>query len=76
MSLSRKRDPEMLDRLERAFERERGHRRRPVWPLECETVIAHVFKCVCCGRTRREEDRREPDSEVCVHCVRAAGFEG
>jgi hypothetical protein len=75
MSQSRKRDPEMFDLLERAFERERGHRRRPAWPLECYTAAAHVFKCVCCGKTRPDEQRREPASEVCMRCVRAAGFE-
>jgi hypothetical protein len=64
-----------LDRLQRALERERGHRRLPRWPLEHDSVFKHVFTCECCGRQRREEDRREPRSEVCIQCVRAAGFE-
>jgi hypothetical protein len=33
-----------------------------------------AIKCVCCGRNRRVEEGREPESEVCVRCVRAAGF--
>jgi len=33
-----------------------------------------TFKCVCCGRNRKAEEQREPQSEVCVRCVRAAGF--
>jgi hypothetical protein len=64
----------MLDRIATAFERERGNRRFRQWPLECETTYAHVFKCVCCGKTRPEQDRREPASEVCIHCVEEAGF--
>jgi len=75
MSQNQKQDRAMVDRLAGAFERERGHRRRPAWPLECYTAAAHVFKCVCCGKTRPDEQRREPDSEVCIRCVRAAGFE-
>jgi hypothetical protein len=64
---------EVTDRLQTAFERERQHRRRPLWPPEFESTLVHVFKCVCCERERREEDRREPDSEVCIYCVLAAG---
>jgi hypothetical protein len=63
-----------VDRLGRAFAREREHRRVLLLPLEYDCVLAHVFKCACCGRTRREEERREPDSEVCLSCVRDAGF--
>jgi hypothetical protein len=66
---------ESVDRLERAFERERWHRRVQPLPVSFDTVQAHVFVCVCCGRRRRDEDRREPDSEVCVQCVQAAGFD-
>lgn len=61
------------DRIAAAFARER-EARRCVAPLEYESALAHVFECACCGRIRREEERREPDSEVCVRCVRAAGF--
>lgn len=62
------------DRIAAAFERERGDRTFPRRPLECDTTYAHVFRCVCCGRKRREEDRREPNSEVCIQCVEEAGF--
>ncbi len=61
-----------MDRIARAFEREREHRR--VLVPECDSAFAHVFWCVCCGRLRGEEERREPRSEVCVRCVREAGF--
>jgi hypothetical protein len=64
-----------LDPIGRAFERERENRRVVTLPLEFDTVLAHVFRCVCCGKTRPEEQRREPGSEVCIRCVRAAGFE-
>ena len=58
----------------KAFSREREHR-RVLWPpTEFHSARARVFRCVCCGRPRREEERREPESEVCVRCVRAAGF--
>jgi hypothetical protein len=67
-------DFRLRDPIALAFARERDARRCVVWPLECESVFAHVFKCVCCGKTRPEEERREPESEVCVQCVRAAGF--
>lgn len=46
------------------------------WPMECETAAEHVSRCVGCERLRREEDRREPESEVCVQCEREAGFAG
>jgi hypothetical protein len=62
------------DCLARAFERERWHRRVLYLPVSFDTARAHVFECVCCGRCRREEDRREPDSEVCIQCVNEAGF--
>lgn len=62
------------DRLALAFAREREARRWLRWPLEYDSVYAHVFKCVCCGETRPEEQRREPGSEVCLGCVGAAGF--
>jgi hypothetical protein len=62
------------DRIARSLEREREHAQVPRWPPEYDSVFAHFFWCVCCGRTRGEELRREPASEVCVHCVAAAGF--
>ena len=64
----------VLDRIGRAFAREREARFWPVWPPGVVVMHAAVFKCVCCGKQRRGEDRREPESEVCVQCVRAAGY--
>ena len=64
---------DFMDRIDRAFERERAAR-EVCWPPEDDSVWEHVFRCVCCGRSRREELRREPDSEVCVRCVEAAGL--
>ena len=63
---------EVRDLLRAALDREREHRRIRR-PPETDTSWAHVFRCVCCNRLRREEYRREPDSEVCVLCVAAAG---
>ncbi len=60
------------DWLTVAFRREREHRR--VWIPECDSVFGHVFQCVCCGRVRGEEERREPRSSLCIRCVREAGF--
>jgi hypothetical protein len=61
------------DVIAAAWEREREHRRRPVVPLEQESVLRHLFRCVCCGRLRQDERRREPRSQVCVFCVEEAG---
>jgi hypothetical protein len=44
-------------------------------PLENDTVHWHVFKCELCGRVRNEDDRREPDSEICRFCEEDAGFD-
>ncbi len=60
------------DRIARAFAREVDHAR--VSTPECDTVMDHVFRCVCCGRLRGEEERREPRSGLCIRCVREAGF--
>jgi hypothetical protein len=62
------------DRIGRAFEREREARFWPVWQPEFVPPQPGAFKCVCCGQTRKAEERREPESEVCVRCVRAAGY--
>ena len=62
------------DRIARAVGRERAHRRVVLPSPEYETIWDHVFTCVCCGRVRGDEVRREPASEVCMRCVRAAGF--
>ena len=62
------------DPIALAFAREREARRVLRWPMEQDSVFFHVFRCECCGKIRPEEQRREPDSEVCVICVRAAGF--
>ena len=68
-------DPEgYQDRIAQALGREQEHRRVPFLVPECDTVWAHVFRCVCCGRLRGEQERREPESEVCIRCVRDAGF--
>ena len=60
------------DRIARAVRREREHRQ--VGTLESDSVIGHVFQCVCCGRVCGDEERREPSSEVCMRCVGDAGF--
>jgi transcription elongation factor Elf1 len=60
------------DRLARAVAREREQAR--VEMPERGTALDHVFECVCCGKVRGEEERREPNSEVCVRCVEDAGF--
>jgi hypothetical protein len=62
---------EFRDPITRAYERERRARVRF---LEEDCGGEHLFKCVCCGRRRTNGKRREPDSEVCIHCVREAGF--
>lgn len=58
-----------------ALRREREHRRRPAVPPAQEANCRHVFRCVCCERPRADKHRREPDSEVCVFCVTAAGLD-
>ena len=60
------------DRIARATEREREHRR--VRLPEGDGVWAHVFRCVCCGRLRGDQERREARSLVCIRCVREAGY--
>ena len=62
------------DQLARAVAREREHARVPPWPPEEDCVVDHVFRCVCCGRLRGDQERREPASLVCIRCVREAGF--
>jgi hypothetical protein len=42
--------------------------------LEGDWWADHVFECVCCGRLRGEQERREPRSSLCIRCVREAGF--
>ena len=63
------------DPIERAFRREREAGCWPVWQPEAAGAVPGAFRCVCCGRNRAAEERREPRSEVCVRCVRAAGIE-
>ena len=67
-------DDVFRDPLAAAYERERDHARVPPWPLEEDCVTDHVFRCVCCGRLRGEQERREAQSLVCVRCVREAGY--
>jgi hypothetical protein len=39
-------------------------------------VLDRIARAFACAREqRREEERRETKSEVCVRCVRTAGFE-
>ncbi len=59
--------------LQIAIERMRNHSR--VIAMEFEFVDVHAFRCELCDEMRREEDRREPGSEICIHCMREAGFE-
>ena len=66
--------PQVLDLIARAFHREREARFWPVWQPDFIRLPPGAFRCVCCGRNRKAEERREPESEVCVRCVRAAGF--
>jgi hypothetical protein len=63
-----------LDAIGRAFKREREAGFWPVWQPEALLTIPGAFRCVCCGRSRRGDQRREPQSEVCVICVVEAGF--
>ena len=65
-------DTGYLDRIARAVEREREHAR--VGVPERDAVWAHAFRCVCCGKLRGEQERREPRSEVCMRCVHEAGY--
>ena len=65
-------DTGYLDRIARAIEREREHAR--VGVPEREAVWARAFRCVCCGRLRGDQERREPRSEVCMRCVHEAGY--
>ncbi len=60
------------DQIARAVAREAEHLRAVV--PERGGVMDCVFRCVCCGQVRGDEERREPDSEVCVRCVEDAGF--
>lgn len=61
------------DPITRAIARN-GELRRVVFPMECESAEADVFRCVCCGKVRGDAQRREHWSEVCVKCVEEAGF--
>jgi len=62
------------DTIGKAFAREREARFWPVWQTGVVVMHAAIFKCVCCGKQRRSDERREPKSEVCIRCVRAAGY--
>jgi hypothetical protein len=67
-------DEGYTDPLARAVARERESVRVPPWPLEEDCVIDHVFRCVCCGRLRGDQERRESASLICIRCVREAGI--
>jgi hypothetical protein len=58
-----------------AFARERAWRQVRVQPVAHECAFKHTFQCVCCGRRRSKQERQSADSEVCMRCVRAAGFQ-
>ncbi len=60
------------DPITRAYARER-EARRVVWPEDL-AVFKSLFRCVCCGKVRPGEMRREPRSEVCMQCVGEVGF--
>jgi len=60
------------DPITRAIARNREQRQAGT--PERDSVWNHVFRCVCCGKTLDERERREPRSEVCMRCVRGAGF--
>src|SRR5690348_7591839 len=63
------------DPIALAWAREREARRVHRWPGEYGSIFfSRAFKCVCCGRVRPDDQRREPFSQVCVSCVREAGF--
>src|SRR4051812_41273658 len=64
----------LTDTIGKAFAREREARFWPVWPTGAVVMHAAIFKCVCCDKHRRSDERREPDSEVCIRCERAAGY--
>jgi hypothetical protein len=72
--VKRKVEGAFKDRIAEAFERERERELGRIRVPERETAWAHVFRCVCCGKLRGEQDRREPESEVCLRCVAEAGF--
>jgi hypothetical protein len=61
------------DPITRALRRNREATSYVKFP-EGDWWARHVFRCVCCGRVRSEEERREPRSSLCIRCVREAGF--
>jgi hypothetical protein len=61
------------DPITRALKRNREATRYVRFP-EGECWLDRVFQCVCCGKWRPNNNRREPRSEVCLHCVAEAGF--
>lgn len=56
--------PQAFDLIGRAFHREREARFWLVWQPDFIRLPPGAFKCVCCGRNRKAEERREPESEV------------
>ena len=64
----------MKDLLAVATAREREFR-RPFRAPEIDSFLTHVFRCVVCNRIRPDEQRREPQSRICVKCVQEAGFD-
>jgi hypothetical protein len=41
---------------------------------EQDSLYLHIFTCVCCGKRKGDDHRREPDSEVCLECEQDAGY--
>ena len=67
-SVMRGRSFEAIDAIGRAFEREREARFWPVWQPDFVVLRPSSFRCVCCLKLRSTEQRREPESEVCMKC--------
>jgi hypothetical protein len=44
------------------------------FPASFHCSRERVFRCELCNRLRPEEQRREPESEICIKCVEEAGF--
>jgi hypothetical protein len=60
------------DPITRAIARNRDLRQAGV--PERDSVFDHVFRCVCCGKVRSDEERQGPRSQLCLRCVQDAGF--
>lgn len=61
-----------MDALAKSIERNREFLRIVIPERSC--VWAQVFYCCVCKKQRPVEQRRDRNSDVCVKCVAAAGF--